>query len=350
VTEQSSSELDLTRYVRQMRYPELGEDGQRALLRSCALVCGCGALGSAIAATLARAGVGTLRIVDRDFVELSNLQRQTLFDEDDVASGLPKAVAAANKLRRVNSQITIEPIVANVSAANIVELIEDVDVIVDGTDNFETRFLLNDAALKYGIPWVFGGCVGSQGQTMTILPRVTPCLRCVLSEPPPAGAMPTCDTAGILAPIVAVIAAIQSQEAIKILSGHRDAVQRSMIVVDLWTNQLRHVGLDALLRNTSCLACAGSETPWLDGIRGSDTTVLCGRNAVQISDRSGGSIALEELESRLRGVGRVMRNAFLLRIEVDGYVLTVFPDRRAIISGTDDPVLARSVYARYVGT
>src|SRR4051812_10233903 len=206
-----------------MRFGGIGVEGQRKLLDSLALVVGCGALGSVIANTLARAGVGHLRLVDRDFLELNNLQRQVLYDEDDVAAGLPKAIAAANKLRKINSEIEIEPLVADVDPTNIVGLIEGVDLILDGTDNFETRFLLNDASLKFNIPWVYGGCIGAEGQTMTILPHETPCLRCLMEDMPPPGTTPTCDTAGILGPIINVIASMQACEAIKILSGHREA-------------------------------------------------------------------------------------------------------------------------------
>jgi adenylyltransferase/sulfurtransferase len=339
----------LRRYARQIRFASIGEDGQRKLLASRALVCGCGALGSAIAGTLVRSGVGNVRIVDRDFLELNNLQRQVLFDEDDVAHGLPKAIAASQKLARINSEVSVEPIVADVTSANVELLTDGVDVILDGTDNFETRFLLNDVALKRGIPWVFGGCIGSEGQTMTVLPHVTPCLRCLMHEPPSADATPTCDTAGILAPIVSVVAAIQSQEAIKILSGRRDAIQPGLIVIDLWNTRLRQVGLAGLGNRADCPACSGREYPWLAGERGSSSVVLCGRNAVQVSSRDRGDVSLAELEQRLMSVGRVTRNAFLLRASIDDYVLTVFADGRAIIGGTDDPVVARSVYAKYIG-
>src|SRR6185503_17007210 len=204
------------------RYAPLGEAGQRRLAASRALICGCGALGSVLANTLARAGVGHLRIVDRDFLELNNLQRQVLYDEEDVAAGLPKAIAARQRLAKINSEIEIDAVVADVDHTNIERLLDGVDCLIDGTDNFETRFLLNDAAVKLGIPWVYGGCLGAEGQSLTILPGQTPCLRCLMSEPPPAGESPTCDTAGILGPIINVIASMQACEAIKILSGHRE--------------------------------------------------------------------------------------------------------------------------------
>lgn len=341
---------DLDRYSRQVRFASIGEAGQRRLLASRALVCGCGALGSVLANTLARSGVGKLRIVDRDFVETSNLQRQVLFDEDDVAAQLPKAVAAANKLRRINSTIEIEPIVADVDHANILSLLDGVDVLVDGTDNFETRFLLNDAAVKLGVPWVYGGCIGAGGQTMTILPGETPCLRCLVQEAPPPGAMETCDTAGILSPIINVIASIQAMEAIKILSGHREAIQRSLLVFDLWENRVLPMKAGSLRDAGDCPTCCRREFPWLSGERGSHTAVLCGRNAVQLIQPGGMQLSLEALAEKLAGVGRVTRNPFLLRLAVGDYLLTVFPDGRAIIGGTDDIPTARTIYAKYIGS
>lgn len=343
----SSTQWD--RYARQMLYPAIARQGQQRLLASRALVCGCGALGSILASTLARAGVGHLRIVDRDFLEMNNLQRQMLFDEADVAAGLPKAVAAATKLRAINSEIEIEPIVADVNHQNIAALCNGVDCIVDGTDNFETRFLINDAALKLEIPWVYGGCIGAEGQTLTILPGETPCLRCMLEDSPPPGTTPTCDTAGILAPIIGVIASIQAMEAIKILAGRRDAVSRSLTVIDLWTNMMRQVTVSTLKDSGGCETCGKRQFPWLSGQRGSATAVLCGRNAVQLSTTSSQGLSLVALEQKLASVGRVTRNPFLLRLAVDDYVLTVFPDGRAIIGGTDDVAVAKTLYAKYIG-
>ena len=338
-----------SRYDRQVRFAPLGKAGQRRLAEGRALVCGCGALGSVIAETLARAGVGFLRIVDRDFLELNNLQRQVLYDEQDVADGLPKAIAAANKLRRINSEITVEPEVADVTYQNIESLAGDVDVIVDGTDNFATRFLVNDFAVKHGKPWVYGGCIGAEGQTMTVLPGETPCLACFMAEAPPPGTTPTCDTAGILGPIVNVIASFEAAEALKILSGHRQAVSRKLAIIDLWDNQVRHVDFSRLRESGDCRVCKHGEFAWFSGERGDASAVLCGRNAVQLSAPPGASLSLDELAGRLAGVGRVERNAFLLRLAVDGYVLTVFPDGRTIVGGTDDIATARTVHARYVG-
>jgi adenylyltransferase/sulfurtransferase len=342
------SELD--RYIRQIRYPRLGERGQRRLLASRALICGCGALGSVLANTLARAGVGKLRIVDRDFLEKNNLQRQVLYTEEDVASGLPKAIAAKSHLERINSEIEIEAIVADVDSSNITSLVDGADMILDGTDNFETRFLLNDASLKFGIPWVYGGCIGAEGQTMTILPGETACLRCLMPEAPPAGSTPTCDAAGILGTIINVIASLQANEAIKILSGHPEAISRSLSVFELWENRIRQVKLDSLRESGNCPACSGREFPWLEGARGSHTAVLCGRNAVQLSFADRQQLSLESLAAKLEGLGQVRQNRYLLRFETDAYQITVFPDGRAIIGGTEDIAEAKTVYARYIGS
>jgi len=340
----------LARYERQMRYEPLGEEGQRRLASGCALICGCGALGSVLANTLARAGVGKLRIVDRDVLELNNLQRQVLYDERDVAQGLPKAIAARHRLLEVNSEICVEAVVADVNAANVADLLDGVDLVLDGTDNFETRFLLNDACVQQQLPWVYGGCLGAEGQTMTIVPGRTPCLRCVVRESPPPGTTPTCDTAGILAPIVNVVASIQACEALKILSGRIEAIQPALLVIDLWENRLRQVNLDGLREAGDCPCCARREFPWLEGGRGAQTAILCGRNAVQLSFPGHAGLSLAALEQQLRGVGRLARNPFLLRLAVGKYELTVFPDGRTIVAGTADVAEARSLHARYVGS
>lgn len=340
--------LETSRYARQMRFAPLGVEGQRRLLASRALVVGLGALGSVIANLLARAGVGHLRLVDRDFVERSNLQRQVLYDEQDAEAELPKAVAAQRHLQRINSTIQIEAVVADVTHLTLPPLLEGVDCILDGTDNFETRFLLNDAAVARELPWVYGGCLGAEGQTLTILPGSTPCLRCLLPEPPPPATTPTCDSAGILATVIGVIASLQANEALKILSGNVHAVSRTWTLVDLWENTLRQVQV-AAARSAACPCCGLRQFPWLAGQRGSQVAVLCGRNAVQLSFPERASLSLEELAHKLEVVGRVRRNPFLVRAAVDGYELTVFADGRAIIGGTQDVAEARSVYARYVG-
>ena len=340
---------ELERYARQIRYAPMGEAGQRRLAQSAALVCGCGALGSVIAETLVRSGVGRVRIIDRDFLELNNLQRQVLYDEQDVASGLPKAIAAANKLAKINSQVTVEPIVADVDHTNVMLLTEAVDVILDGTDNFEIRMLLNDVAHTRRIPWIYGGCLGGEGQTMTIVPGETACLRCLMNDTPPPGTTPTCDTAGILAPIVNIIASLEANEAIKILSGNGASISRQLTIIDVWDNRVRHVSLDALRSSGQCPACDQGEFPWLAGKRAGHSAILCGRNAVQLNPGGRAALSLDKLAEKLAGVGRVTQNKYLLRLAVDGYILSIFADGRAIISGTDDIPTARTVYARYVG-
>jgi molybdopterin-synthase adenylyltransferase len=345
-----AADLDLqsSRYARQMRFAPLGVEGQRRLLASRALVVGCGALGSVIANTLARAGVGHLRIVDRDFLELNNLQRQVLYDEDDVAAGLPKAIAARNRLVKINSQIEIDAVVADVDPTNIEGLLAGVDCLVDGTDNFETRFLLNDAAVKLGIPWIYGGCLGAEGQTLTVLPGDTPCLRCLMPDPPPPGSSPTCDSAGILATIIGVIASWEAGEAIKILSGHREAASRVWTVLDLWDNTARQIKL-AGAKAADCPCCAKREFPWLAGQRGSHTAILCGRNAVQLSFPGREAVSLDELGAKLAAVGQVTKNKYLVRATIGEYQVTVFPDGRAVIGGTEDIAEARSIYAKFIG-
>ncbi len=338
-----------SRYDRQARFAPFGRAGQDRLASARALVCGCGALGSVIAETLVRAGVGFVRIVDRDFLELNNLQRQVLYDESDVARRLPKAIAAAEKLRRINSEIEIEPVVADVTHKNIAALANDVEVIVDGTDNFAVRFLINDFAVKQGKPWVYGGCIGAEGQSMTILPGETGCLACLMPEAPPPGTTPSCDTAGVLGPIVGAIASIEACEALKILGGHREALSRRLTIVDLWSNQIRQVDLSRLREGADCRVCTHRKFRWLSGEYGDASATLCGRNAVQLAGNGDVNVSFDELASKLEGLGRVERNAFLLRFSVDEYVLTVFTDGRTIVGGTNDVATARTLHARYIG-
>lgn len=338
------------RYSRQIRFPGMGPEGQARVAEGRAVVAGCGALGSVIANTLARAGVGQLVIVDRDFVDLSNLQRQVLFDEDDVERIVPKAVAAAEKLRRVNSSISIEPIVTDITPDNVLAICRGATCIIDGTDNFETRFLLNDAAIELGIPWVYGGCLGASGQSMTILPGETPCLECLMNTIPLPGTQPTCDSAGVLGPAIGVIASIQSVEALKILAGRLDAVNRTLAVVDLWDMRLRQIGLSRLGDRSSCRACGQNrEGRWLRGEAVQQSSVLCGRNAVQLSSPLSEPLALEPLAEQLAQMGTVTRNPFLVRVDLGEHTLTVFRDGRAIVSGTEEPAVARSLYAKYIG-
>jgi len=340
----------LERYSRQVRFPPFGEAGQRALLKSRVTLCGCGALGTVLANHLARAGVGSIRIIDRDFIETHNLQRQVLFDEDDVAQNLPKAEAAARKIRAINSTINVEPVVTDIDHTNIIDLVSDADVILDGTDNFETRYLINDAAVKLGKPWIFGGVIGSEGQTMTIIPGKTPCLRCLIETAPPPGMTPTCETAGVLGPAVAVIASFEAIEAIKLLAGAWDALNAELIMVDIWDWTFRQLKVAGLMGKVNCPCCGERRFEWLDGGLGSHTTTLCGRNAVQIAARRPDPLDFRELASRLTGLGEVRFNNFMLRFGTEGYEFTVFPDGRAIIKGTNDIAKARTLYAQFVGS
>src|ERR1700681_1683307 len=329
-----SNDPSLERYSRQMRFGGILEKGQRKLLESRVTLCGCGALGTVIANSLVRAGVGFVRIVDRDFIESHNLQRQVLFDESDIAANLPKAEAAARKLRVINSSVTIEPVVTDIDRTNILDLSKDADIILDGTDNFEIRYLINDISVKLGKPWVYGGSIGSHGQTMTILPGQTPCLRCVFEAAPAPGEAGTCETAGVLSPIVNIIASFQAAEAFKILTGHREQVNRDLIYVDVWENVQRRIKIAPLLGKVDCPCCQRHHFEWLDGEQGSHTTSLCGRNAVQVSHRTATRLNFEELAHHLETLGEVSYNRFLLKFNAEGYQFTVFPDGRAIIKGT----------------
>ncbi len=341
----------LDRYSRQIRFPEIGLDGQKRIRAARVLLCGCGALGTVLADTLVRAGVGFLRIVDRDFVDLSNLQRQVLFDEQDVVDHMPKAIVAAGKLSRINSEVTLDPHVADIDWRNIREFARDVDLILDGTDNFEIRFLINDVSLELGIPWVYAGCVGSHGQTMAIFPHESACLRCVIESPPDAGATETCDTAGVLAPAIHMITALQATTALKILAGRRDLVAPQLTIVDVWEGSLRQMNLANLRERSQCPACVQDRRDWLHGGNASQSIVLCGRNSVQISPAQPARLSLEELAQKLERLGSVTRNPFLLRLTLTdpSYELTIFRDGRAIVQGTDDIATARGLYARIVG-
>lgn len=335
------------RYSRQVLFEGIGAEGQARLMASKAVLVGCGALGTVQASLLARAGVGTLRIIDRDFVEESNLQRQILFDEEDVRGLLPKAVAAEKKLRAVNSLVRVEGVVEDLNPSTVERLLAGFDLILDATDNFDARFLVNDFAVRTGTPWIYGACVGSYGLTFPILPDETACLRCVFETAPPPGLSPTCDTAGVIGPIVGIVASLQAAEALKILCGRRDRVTRKMNIIDVWEGRQSQVDLPP--RDPGCPACGRREFTWLEGKEGADTTSLCGRNAVQIRRKDRAPLDLDEVARRLAPLGSLERNRFLLRAQIDNHQLTVFADGRAIIGGTNDPNLARSIYARYVG-
>lgn len=341
----------LARYQKQILFSDIGEPGQHKLRSACVLQIGCGALGCVVADQLVRAGVGTLRVVDRDFVELSNLQRQVLFTEQDVKDHLPKAVVAARRLRQINSEVQIDAHVADVDYRNIQTLAADADLVIDGTDNFEIRYLINDVSLETGIPWIFTGCTGSTGQVMPIFPGRSGCLRCLLPDVPPPGSTETCDTAGVLGPAIGMVASLQSAIALRILSGHADEVPLQLSIVDAWDGTLRSMNVSTLKSQGRCPACHGGERPFLDGSQASGSTVLCGRNAVQVSPAGKLSVSLEELAGRLESAGTVTSNPFLARVvlEESGMEISVFPDGRAIIRGTEDPAVARAVYSRYIG-
>jgi molybdopterin/thiamine biosynthesis adenylyltransferase len=332
------------RYSRQILFPGIGERGQEALLASHAAIVGCGALGSFHAAALARAGVGRITIIDRDYIEPSNLHRQWLFEERDAAEALPKAVAAERRIAAINSGIEARGVIADLTAENAGDLLNGAGVILDGTDNFETRYLINDFAVSRGVPWIYGAAVGGYGLTMPVIPGRTACLRCVYPEPP-SGAQPTCETAGVLNVIVSIIASLQVADALKILSGRADLVRERITTVDVWEGGVRQI--DGPERDSECPTCARGEFPFLREAE-RPPAVLCGRNAVQIRERQH-PINLAELRARLEPLGEVRSNEFVLRFETASYEITVFADGRAIVKGTSDVGVARSLYARYVG-
>ena len=336
------------RYARQILLPSIGAAGQKALAESSVAIVGCGALGCVSSTLLARAGVGRMRIIDRDFVETSNLQRQVLFDEDDVAAMIPKAAAAAVKLSRANPEIKIDGVVADLNPDNAVELLGGVSLIVDGTDNFEARFLVNDVSIRHDIPWIYGACLGSYGLTMNILPGETACLSCVMETAPPPGSVPTCDTAGVLGPIVSIVAGIQSAEAIKYLSGNHEAMMRDLVSVDAWSGTFTRVSVPKGGGRRRCATCDGLEFTAL-AKRGTRSATLCGRDAVQVVPEGRPRLDLKDLAARLSASLPVKASEFMLRFPVEGLSVSVFADGRAIVSGTRDPAVARGIYARYVG-
>ena len=332
------------RYSRQVLFKEIGPEGQAKLSRASVVIVGCGATGSALAALLARSGVGTLRIIDRDYVEPSNLQRQSLFDENDALESVPKAIAAARQIARFNSQIVVEPHVADLIPANVDSLLRGCDLILDGTDNFETRYLVNDYAMKNGAPWIYAAAVGSYAVTMNILPGETPCLACIFPDSP-RGTVETCETAGILNSAVNLVASIAATEALKFLVGARSKMRRTLLSFDLWTNE--RAELAAIRPRPGCRACSG-DFVHLAG-EGRPHITLCGRNSVQIHERER-PVDFLELSTRLQPLGSVRHNEFVLKFWRDPYEMTLFPDGRAIIKGTTDTAVARSLYARYVGS
>jgi molybdopterin/thiamine biosynthesis adenylyltransferase len=335
--------LSPDRFSRQIRFAPLGSEGQENLRAATAVVVGCGALGTAQASLLVRAGIGTIRLIDRDYVEENNLQRQLLYTEADARQGLPKAEAARRHLIEANSEVRIEAHIADLNPENTGDLLSGAGAILDGTDNFETRFLINDYSVREGIPWIYGAAVGSYGIAMPILPGDSACFRCVYPEPP-AGTQPTCETAGVLGPVTSLIGSLQTMEAIKILSGRKASVRRKIFTADLWQGPIRETVMPP--RDTDCACCGRREFTWLTGRR--VPVSLCGRNAVQIHELRR-PINLAELARQLEGLGSVRSNEFALRFTSGEHELTVFPDGRAIVKGTTDIGVARGIYAKYIG-
>jgi adenylyltransferase/sulfurtransferase len=337
-------ELD-DRYSRQILFDGIGRAGQRRLASARVAIIGCGATGSAMAALLARSGVGSLRIVDRDFVEPSNLQRQTLFDENDAAQSLPKAIAAARRIAAFNSQIMVEPRVADLTPENVEELLGDVQLILDGTDNFETRYLLNDFAVAKNLPWIYAASVGSYAVTLNVLPGKTACLACVFPEPP-RGTVETCETAGILNAAVNLVGSIAASEALKLLVGAEEKMRRTLLSWDVWFNERAEIAANQ--PQLKCRCCGERKFIHLQG-EGRPHITLCGRNSVQIHEQHR-PINFTQLSQRLQPHGTVRHNDFILKFWHEPYEMTLFPDGRAIIKGTTDTGVARSLYARYVGS
>ena len=335
----------LDRYSRQLLFPGIGELGQARLSKGRVAIVGCGATGACVSSLLARAGVGQLVIIDRDYVEPSNLQRQTLFDEADAAESLPKAVAAGRKIAAFNSEVHTTPVVADLTPENIESLLGDVDLILDATDNFETRYLINDFAVKHGKPWIYAAAVAAYAVTMNIIPGKTACLACMFPAPP-QGTIETCDTAGILNSAVNLIGSIQATEAVKFLVGARDKLRRTLLSYDVWGNEHAEIGADR--PRSGCQTCEKREFIHLAGEQRPQIT-LCGRNSVQIHERNR-PVDFAEMSARLENHGMVKHNAFVLKFWRDPYEMTLFPDGRAIIKGTSDPAVARNLYARFVGS
>lgn len=342
----------LERYSRQILFSAIGREGQEKLSNRYAVIAGCGALGSIIADSLARAGVGRIRIIDRDFLEEGNLQRQVLFDEEDVRNDLPKAIAAQRRLQRINSAIEIDAVVSDIDHTNVEALTNGADVILDGLDNFETRFLLNDCCVKNNTPWIYGACVGSMGLTMNIIPHKTPCLRCIFESLPPPGTSPTCDTAGIIAPIAHIIASIEVAEAIKILTDNLEAINKKLIRIDVWKAQYDKINVEGAMATSNCPVCKKGEYEFLTAKTGHSVTTLCGRNAIQIKYKDINRVNLHAVSKRLcelNEVSDVTYNDFVMKCKLQGFEITLFGDGRAIILGTSDPVDAKNIYAKYIG-
>ncbi len=340
---------DLERYSRQIRFAGFGEESQRRLGASRVALVGVGALGSVASSLLVRAGVGELRLIDRDIVELHNLQRQMLFDEEDARSGAPKAEAARRKLALTNSDVRLDARISDLNPANAESLLSGVDLILDATDNFETRYLVNDVAVKTGTPWIYSAALGAEGRIMTILPGETPCLRCIFPDAPQPGESPTCETAGILGPAVAVTASMQVAEALKLLGGRRDLLRKGLLAIDVWQGSWRESFATAP-RRPGCPACGLKRFDYLAPESSTSGVKLCGRDAVHVSAPAGVTVDLPALAARLGPGSIVLASDHFVRFHVEGREVTVFRDGRAIIKGLTDPAAARSLYAKYVGS
>jgi len=341
-SDSGSQKID-ERYSRQVLLAEIGLAGQKILSRASAVIIGIGALGGVIANNLTRAGIGRIKLVDRDMVELNNLHRQTLYDEGDV--GEPKVMAAVRKLEMVNSKISIEPLLKDANFSNIELIIRGADVVVDGTDNMETRFLMNDTCVKNDIPWVYGGAVGTNGMTMSMIPGKTACFRCLNPHIPPAGALGTCDTMGVVNAITGVIGSIESSEAIKILLGSGD-VNANLLIYDVWRHGFQSIQIP---RNSDCKCCVRRDFEFLNVTRRTLVTSLCGKETIQITPMEPGKITLRELGGRLENLGKVEYADYAITFKISGYEITIFNDGRATVKGTSDDVLARSLYSKYAG-
>lgn len=341
--------MDTTRYSRQILFAPIGAEGQEKLLSSRVAIVGMGALGTVLANHMVRAGVGYVRVIDRDFVEASNLQRQMLYHEHHAAVGLPKAIAAAETLRKINSGVTIDPVVADLTWANAEEHLANVDLVLDGTDNFQVRFLVNDVCVKHNIPWVYGGGVSANGMTFPIIPEVTPCLRCLFDTAPGPGSTQTCDTAGVIGPIIHIVASYQAVEAFKILVGAEDKVRRTMLNLSIWDYSTSSIDIKGAKRS-NCVCCGERTFEYLEPRSGTEAVSMCGRNTIQITPSEPWEVDLPALAARLSASGQVESNKFLVRFSAtDEIRLVIFGDGRVLVQGTEDSTVARSLYAKYIG-
>ncbi|MFZ5968418.1 MAG: ThiF family adenylyltransferase [Bacillota bacterium] len=335
----------MERYAKQILFDGIRKEGQEKLLEGKVVIIGCGALGTVIANNLVRAGVGYIRLVDRDYIEMSNLQRQLLYDEEDIKNNLPKVIAAENKLKKINSSIRIESIITDVNSKNAAAVCEGMDVILDATDNFNTRFLINDVSVKLGIPWIYGGAIGSTGMIHTIIPGKTPCFRCIFPDIPPAGAADTCDTVGVLNSITNIIASLQSTEALKLLTGNMEEIIKEIRYLDIWQNVHENISMS---KKESCKTCGKNDFEYLNN-DSEDAIYLCGKDSVQVNPMNQ-SISVNQIIERLNGLDiAVRKNPYYLKFTYEDVQFTLFYDGRAILKNIADVTKARSLYARIIG-